>query len=188
MIGTLMSLRRLKISVPSWQVRCAIPNLESGAVSVVYRECGGRSLTGPNHIVFDQDGGFWFTDHGKLRPRDRDRGGIYYATIDGKSIREIVFPLDAPNGIALSPDGTRLYVAESFTARVWAWDVMGPGELRTKPSARVAGGDLMVGLGGCHLEGLVQLLASDAGSYITGSNLVVDGGMSVMLRPNGAVD
>jgi sugar lactone lactonase YvrE len=135
MIGTLMSLRRLKISVPSWQVRCAIPNLESGAVSVVYRECGGRSLTGPNHIVFDQDGGFWFTDHGKLRPRDRDRGGIYYATIDGKSIREIVFPLDAPNGIALSPDGTRLYVAESFTARVWAWDVMGPGELRTKPRA-----------------------------------------------------
>ena len=35
------------------------------------------------------------------------------------------------------------------------------------------------------LEGVVLLLASNAGSYITGSNLIVDGGMSIMLRPNG---
>ena len=35
------------------------------------------------------------------------------------------------------------------------------------------------------LEGLIQLLSSEAGSYITGTNLIVDGGMSIMLRPNG---
>jgi NAD(P)-dependent dehydrogenase (short-subunit alcohol dehydrogenase family) len=40
-------------------------------------------------------------------------------------------------------------------------------------------------LGECEeIEGLVQLLASDAGRYITGTNLVIDGGMSIMLRPN----
>jgi NAD(P)-dependent dehydrogenase (short-subunit alcohol dehydrogenase family) len=40
-------------------------------------------------------------------------------------------------------------------------------------------------LGDCReVEGLAQLLASDAGSYITGSNLVIDGGMSAMLRPH----
>jgi len=33
------------------------------------------------------------------------------------------------------------------------------------------------------VEGLVQLLASDAGSYITGSSICIDGGMSIMMRP-----
>ena len=33
------------------------------------------------------------------------------------------------------------------------------------------------------IEGVVQLLASDAGSYITGTSFVVDGGMSIMMRP-----
>jgi 3-oxoacyl-[acyl-carrier protein] reductase len=38
------------------------------------------------------------------------------------------------------------------------------------------------------LEGLIQLLSSDAGSYITGTNLIVDGGMSIMLRSNGMAE
>jgi NAD(P)-dependent dehydrogenase (short-subunit alcohol dehydrogenase family) len=38
------------------------------------------------------------------------------------------------------------------------------------------------------IEGLIKLLASNAGSYITGSNLVIDGGLSIMLRSNGIVE
>jgi NAD(P)-dependent dehydrogenase (short-subunit alcohol dehydrogenase family) len=34
------------------------------------------------------------------------------------------------------------------------------------------------------VEGLIQLLASDAGSFITGASLCIDGGLSSMLRPN----
>jgi NAD(P)-dependent dehydrogenase (short-subunit alcohol dehydrogenase family) len=33
------------------------------------------------------------------------------------------------------------------------------------------------------IEGLVNLLASDAGSYITGASIPIDGGMSIMMRP-----
>jgi gluconate 5-dehydrogenase len=33
------------------------------------------------------------------------------------------------------------------------------------------------------VEGLVQLLASNAGSYITGASIAIDGGMSIMMRP-----
>jgi NAD(P)-dependent dehydrogenase (short-subunit alcohol dehydrogenase family) len=38
------------------------------------------------------------------------------------------------------------------------------------------------------VEGLIKLLASNAGSYITGTNLVIDGGLSIMLRSNGIVE
>jgi gluconolactonase len=100
-----------------------------GQVTTIYRDCDGEPLKGPNDLVFDAEGNFYFTDHGKVRPRSRDRTGIFYASPDGKMIREIIFPMEAPNGIGLSPDGKTLYVAETPTARVWACSLSGPGEV-----------------------------------------------------------
>ncbi|MCA9855300.1 MAG: SMP-30/gluconolactonase/LRE family protein, partial [Dehalococcoidia bacterium] len=48
---------------------------------------------------------------------------------DGKMIKEVIFPMEAPNGIGLSPDGRTLYIAETPTARVWACTLNGPGEI-----------------------------------------------------------
>jgi gluconolactonase len=107
-------------------------DLASGGVTTLYTHCGAIQLRGPNDIVFDTSGGFYFTDLGKSRPRELDKGALFYATTDGTMIREVVFPMDHPNGIGLSPDGLTLYVAESTTARVWAWDVEGEGELANK--------------------------------------------------------
>jgi gluconolactonase len=91
-------------------------------------------LYGPNDLVFDALGGFYFTDSGKIRQRDRDRGAVFYARIDGSSIRRVAFPVEGANGIGLSPDDTTLYVAESVTGRLWVYDLAGPGEIK-----RVAG-------------------------------------------------
>ena len=102
-------------------------DLSSGEVNVLYTECNGNPLRGPNDIVFDRQGGFWFTDHGKNRPRDKDRTGVYYATIDGQHIREVIFPMEAPNGIGLSPAEDQLYVAETPTGRLWSLDISEPG-------------------------------------------------------------
>jgi gluconolactonase len=99
-----------------------------GQVATLYRDCDGEPLKGPNDLVFDAEGNFYFTDHGKTHPRLRDRTGIFYASPDGKMIREIIFPMEAPNGIGLSPDGSTLYVAETPTARVWAVPLAGPGQ------------------------------------------------------------
>src|SRR5690606_7932948 len=86
-------------------------DLSDGSVETVYTECDGRPLRAPNDLVFDAHGGFWFTDHGVRHGRTSDRTGVYYASADGSSITEVLFPLDAPNGIGLSPAGDRLYVA-----------------------------------------------------------------------------
>src|SRR3954451_9940540 len=38
-------------------------DVDTGAVETLYTECDGIALKGPNDIVFDTSGGFWFTDH-----------------------------------------------------------------------------------------------------------------------------
>jgi gluconolactonase len=106
-------------------------DLADGSVTDLYTECDGRPLRAPNDLVMDGHGGFYFTDHG-LRDHDKrtaDLTSIYYAMADGSEIRELVFPVDAPNGIGLSPDGSKLYWSETITGRVFQRDVTGPGQL-----------------------------------------------------------
>ncbi len=110
-------------------------DLRTGQVDVLYDAIEGRAIRGPNDLVFDHHGGFWFTDPGKNRPRDLDHGSVCYAKADGSFIREVIFPISKPNGIGLSPDGKTLYVAETETARLWAWDVVAPGELKLPPAS-----------------------------------------------------
>lgn len=104
-------------------------DLASGKVETLYTECNGNPLRGPNDIVFDKQGGFWFTDHGKTQTRSNDTTGVFYAKIDGSFISEQIFPLRAPNGIGLSPDEKTLYVAETMTGRIWHYAITAPGEI-----------------------------------------------------------
>lgn len=154
-------------------------DLATGEVETLYTECDGHPLKGPNDIVFDSHGGFWFTDHGKTRPRDRDTTGIYYAGTDGRTIFERIFPTDAPNGIGLSPDGTRLYAAETHTGRVFFWNLKAPGQIDPNPMA-ANGGYLLAGLPGMQL---LDSLAVDAEGNVCVATLV-NGGITV-ISPDG---
>ena len=124
-------------------------DVASGAVETLYTSAeGGIPLHAPNDLVFDAHGGFWFTDNGKSDGRTKTITGVFYATTDGKSCREVIFPLDAPNGIGLSPDGRTLYVAETPTTRLWAFDVTAPGEVALVPGHRGMGGRFVYSSGG----------------------------------------
>jgi gluconolactonase len=120
----------------------------TGAVQRLYEHCNGRPLKGPNDLVFDKAGDFWFTDLGKRRERDMDRGFIYWAKADGSEIREVIGPVMTPNGIGLSPDERTLYAAETETGRLWSWDIVAPGCVRKRAWPSPHGGSLVYGVGG----------------------------------------
>jgi gluconolactonase len=106
-----------------------VVDLDSGKFETLYAHSDATPFWGPNDIVFDRSGGFWFTDMGRDRGRVRTRGGVYYAKADGSEIREVIAPLDGANGIGLSPDGSELYVATTYEAHLIAFALSGPGQL-----------------------------------------------------------
>src|SRR5205814_1490467 len=46
-------------------------SLSTGKVEVLYESCDGERLQAPNDLVFDETGGFWFTDHGSTNTKHR---------------------------------------------------------------------------------------------------------------------
>ncbi len=159
-------------------------DLETGNVEVLYDSCDGRPLKGPNDIVFDRDGGFWFTDLGKVRERDMDRGGVYYARADRSFVREVVHPFLTPNGIGLSPDEKTLYVAETEGARLWAYPITGPGEVAMEPFPKSVNGGRLVACDGGWRR--FDSLAVEASGNICVATLLA-GGITVA-RPEGGTE
>jgi gluconolactonase len=160
--------------------RVVLDGPDAGAVTDLYTECDGRPLRGPNDIVFDTHGGFWFTDLGKSRARETDTGALYYALPDGSAITEVAHPLVQPNGVGLSTDGSRVYVAETGPGRVWYWDVEGPGRLR--PGTGPAGATLLHGFAGYQL---LDSLAVDGEGNVCVATLIT-GAISV-IAPDGTL-
>jgi gluconolactonase len=153
---------------------------ESGAVEMLFDACDGEPLKGPNDIVFDGQGGFYFTDHGKSWDRLMDRGALFYAAEDGSFIREVAFPLITPNGVGLSPDGETLYVTETETGRLWSFPVLEPGVLGKQPWPSPAGGNFVSGPLG--YQRFDSLAVEEGGNICVAS--LVRGGISVF-APDG---
>jgi gluconolactonase len=104
-------------------------DLATGKLTTLYDACEGRRLIGPNDLVFDKQGGFWFTDHGCSTPEGRKFGALYYAKIDGSHISRQRDHIISPNGVGLSPDEKTVYAADTQLGRLWAFDIVEPGVL-----------------------------------------------------------
>jgi gluconolactonase len=165
-----------------------------GKVSTVHRECDGRRLMAPAGLVFDREGNFYFSDIGQHEGPVRHAGvsteskhisvlrmagaiasnaagSVYYASPDGRMIREVLHPLASPNGVALSPDETTLYVGESGTGRLWAFQLVAPGKIGKRRCLGVVPGRRPLNFSWC--EGLTVDAEADV---LTAT--VVNGGVT----------
>ena len=156
-------------------------DLDTGEFEVLYTHAGDVQLRGPNDLVFDRDGGFWFTDHGKLQDRLQDRTGVFYAKADGSHIQEMIFPMEGPNGIGLSPAEDEVYIAETPTGQVWAYELAGPGELLGQRRDKPDGGRLLGGRDGYFM---FDSLAIDADGNVCVAT-IIDGGITIMSPTGG---
>lgn len=97
-------------------------NLHTGRYERVYNACDGRQLSAPNDLVFDRDGNLWFTDFGRIETDGKRFGGLYCARADGSAITRIFDSALSYNGVGLSPDMRTVYVADTYQARLYAFD------------------------------------------------------------------
>lgn len=85
---------------------------------LVSGQCAGHTLYCPNDLIGDRHGNVFFTDS------VRQSGRVFKIGTDGEQ-QCIAADLDYPNGLALSPDESLLYVAESYQNRILAISLNG---------------------------------------------------------------
>jgi gluconolactonase len=157
-------------------------DLSTGKHERIYTHCEGRALRGPNDVVFDKTGGFWFTDLGKQTKTERDMAALYYAQPDGSRIERRVADGLSFNGVGLSPDETRVYVADTHSARLWAYDIAAPGVILERPKRRNPAHLLATAPGDVWLD---SLAVTESGAVCVGT--LMNGGITTV-RPDGSTE
>ena len=104
---------------------------KKGAIEVLAEKWEGKRLNAPNDIVVSKTGHVYFTDPAfgsQADTRELDFYGVYHIPPKGE-LSAIAKPAGRPNGIALSPNGRILYVANSDERNIRAYDVDRNGEV-----------------------------------------------------------
>ncbi|MFH1965241.1 MAG: SMP-30/gluconolactonase/LRE family protein [Acidobacteriota bacterium] len=106
-----------------------------GDARVLVSDFEGRLLNGPNDVWVGNDNSLYFTDPFYRRPYWK-RGGmeqpgqyVYYVSPDRTEIRVVEDRLVRPNGVAATPDGSTLYVADIGDGKTYKYRIEENGDL-----------------------------------------------------------
>lgn len=114
--------------------RNVIRTEKDGGITVLADRFEGKRLNSPNDVVVHRDGSIWFTDphYGLKSKEEREQTANRVYRIDPKTlaVTAVSEEFDMPNGLAFSPDFTRLYIADSGKPqRVGVFEVKPDGTL-----------------------------------------------------------
>lgn len=101
---------------------------KDGKLSVIASEVDGKKLNAPNDLVTRTDGSIYFTDFRGGEGDHVPHAGVYRITPAGK-VELVTKDVEAPNGLAFSPDEKVLYVAMYRKSEIMAFDVSAEGTL-----------------------------------------------------------
>ncbi|MGH8079813.1 MAG: SMP-30/gluconolactonase/LRE family protein [Lysobacter sp.] len=102
--------------------RRVIRTEHDGAIAVLAEGYEGRRFNSPNDVVVQSDGAIWFTDpsygidsnyEGVRAEREQDGCHVYRIDPYDGSVARVAEGFVQPNGLAFSPDESRLYVVDS---------------------------------------------------------------------------
>jgi gluconolactonase len=97
---------------------------KDGKLTVIAAEYQGKRLNDPNDVVVRRDGQVYFTDPlppDVLYSPAMDYAGVYHVTPQGAI--SLVAKMRRPNGVAVTPDGHTLYVADTAERKIMAYDL-----------------------------------------------------------------
>ncbi len=114
---------------------------DDGEVTVLIDRFEGKMLNSPNDLALHSDGSIWFTDPSYgLEGKPSDIGGqwVYRFEPSTGKIDAVNRSLDMPNGIAFSPDHTRLYISDMGTiGKILIYQTPAAGEICAEPVGEI---------------------------------------------------